>query len=236
MASAKRPNLWRSLLLCGARTTGSGASSIEIAFPDGKVCDAHDAEASRLLSQMTGREVRLISVPPDDAELDRAHPEAQLDAGPDADVETGILKLGAAAPRGTFLDYAPLHLITTATLQGLAKASGGAPEAIRYRPNVTIRSLPGKPAFPENGWVGGTVRIGDTVAFRVILETPRCAIPMLAHGALPGRPDALRAAADFNRVEIAGFGNQPCAGVYAEVVTTGVINCGDPVRFEPTAG
>ena len=233
IASAKRPKLWGSLLLCVARTTEGEASSVEIEFPDGRIFDVRDAVAGRLLSEMTGREVRLISVPPDDPELDRAHPEEQLAAGTDADVESGILKLGAAVPLATFLDYAPVHLITTATLQGLTKIPGDFPEAIRYRPNVTIRSLPNAPAFPENHWVGGMVRIGDAVELRVVLETPRCAIPMLSHGTLPERPDALRAAVKFNRVDIAGFGIQPCAGVYVEVITAGVINCGDPVRFAP---
>ncbi len=233
IASAKRPKRWGSLLLCGARTTDGEASSVEIEFPDGTICDVRDAQAGRLLSEMTGREVRLINVPPDDPEIDRSYPEEQLAAGSQADVGSGILKLSAAAPSGTFLDYAPVHLITTATLQGLTQTPGDFPEAIRYRPNVTIRSLPDAPAFPENRWVGGTVRIGEAVELRILLETPRCAIPMLSHGTLPEKPDALRAAIKFNRVDIAGFGIQPCAGVYVEVIKAGVINRHDPVRFAP---
>ena len=113
---------------------------VEIAFTHGTICDVCDAQAGRLLSEMTGREVCLISVPPDDPELDRSHPEEQLAAGSQADMGSGILKLGAAAPLGTFLDYAPVHLITTATSESLTKIPGDFPEAIRYRPNVTIRS------------------------------------------------------------------------------------------------
>lgn len=51
-----------------------------------------------------GRPVRLVSKPPEEAEIDRAHPEAQITEGPEADVASDILKLGAAAPPGSFLD------------------------------------------------------------------------------------------------------------------------------------
>jgi len=239
VASAKRAKLWRGLLTCTARTLPGedGAAAIEVAMPDGTRHHAGDPALDGLMSALTGRTVRLISVPPHDAELDRAHPEAQLAEGLDADVASDILKLGAAAPPGTFFDYAPLHLLTTATLDGLAAGQDDGPtselEDVRYRANVVIRSPPGIAGFVENDWVDGTVRIGASVALRIVLQTPRCAIPTLTHGALPPRPGALRAAADRNRVEIPGFGNQPCAGVYAQVLQGGSIRQGDAVTFTP---
>jgi uncharacterized protein len=237
VASAKRPKLWSGLLACAARTLAdeSGAdAAIEVECPDGTRRRAGDPTLDGLLSSLAGRPVRLASVPPDEAEIDRAHPEAQLTEGLHADVASDILKLGAAAPRGTFLDYAPVHLMTTATLDGLTAAlPDGAIEAIRYRANVVIRSPSGTPWFPENGWLGGTIQIGDSVALRIILQTPRCAIPMLGHGALPPRPGALRAAAEHNRLDVPGFGHQPCAGVYAQVLRGGAIRHGDFVTFSP---
>ena len=232
VASAKHAKLWRGLLACTGRMHGE---EVGIALPDGAAHRAGDPALDRLLSALTGREVTLANVPPEGAALDRAHPEAVLAEGLDADVASDILVLGAGAPSGTFLDYAPVHLITSATLDGLTAAlpEGGPVEEARYRANVVIRSPDGTPAFPENDWVGGTVRIGEAVALRVILQTPRCAVPTLAHGALPPRPGALRAAAERNRVEIPGFGNQPCAGVYAEVLRDGTIREGDPVTFTP---
>ena len=52
---------------------------------------------------------------------------------------------------------------------------------------------------------------------RVIARTPRCAVPTLAHGALPRDTEALRVLARHNRVApLAGLDPEPCAGVYAE--------------------
>ena len=240
VASAKRPKLWAGLLTCAARAldeedrTGDGGSGVEITLSDGTRRLAGDPDLDGHLSTLIGRAVRLASVPPVEAELDRSHPEALLAVGLDEDVASDILKLGAGASAGTFFDYAPLHLITTATLEGLSAAlPDPGVEPVRYRPNIIIRSLPGTPHFPENDWAGGTVRIGDAVVLRVILQTPRCAIPMLAHGELPPRPGAVRAATERNRVEIPGFGNQPCAGIYVEVLRTGTIREGDRVVFSP---
>lgn len=234
VASAKRAKLWRGLLTCAARTLpGGDGDAIEVAMPDGTRHHAGDPVLDGLMSALTGRAVRLISVPPPDAEVDRAHPEAQLAEGLDADVASDILKLGAAVPSSTFLDYAPLHLLTTATLDGLAAAPGDPVEDVRYRANVVIRSPSGVAGFVENDWVEGTIRIGASVALHIVLQTPRCAILTLTHGPLPPRPGALRAAADRNRVEIPGFGNQPCAGVYAQVLQSGSIRQGDAVTFTP---
>ncbi len=223
VASAKRPKLWRGLLGCGARTLDDGA--VEISLPDGAVHRAGDPALDDRLSALTARAVRLSGTPPAAVEIDRSHPEAQLAAGLDADVASDILVLGAAAPPGSFLDYAPLHLVTSATLDGL---DGG--EAARYRPNIVIRSPSGTAWFPENAWLGGTLQVGEAI-LRVILQTPRCAVPALAHGALPSRPGALRTAAERNRVDVPGFGYQPCAGVYAEVLRDGVIRHGDGVAW-----
>ena len=66
---------------------------------------------------------------------------------------------------------------------------------------------------------------------RVIARTPRCAIPTLEHGVLPRDTDALRVPAVHNRISaMADFAPQPCAGVYAQVLTPGRIRLGDVAR------
>ena len=86
--------------------------------------------------------------------------------------------------------------------------------------------------FVENDWVGSTLRIGDELVLRVILPTPRCAVPTLAHGDLPSDNDAVRTLLEVNRVDVEGFGYLPSAGVYAEVITPGRVSTGAPVALE----
>ena len=46
--------------------------------------------------------------------------------------------------------------------------------------------------FGGNDWLGRDLRVGDDLVVRVIARTPRCAVPTLAHGALPRDTEALR--------------------------------------------
>jgi uncharacterized protein len=238
IVSAKRPKLWRDLLRCTARITAGNEPGepgpVEITLPHRTECEAGDPDLDCALSALTGRTVRLINTPPEIAEIDRAHPEVALTEGLGADVDYSILALGGGAPPGTFLDYAALHLLTTATLEAITVAvSDGSIEPVRYRPNVIIRSPPATSGFTENDWVNSIVRIGEEVVLSVILQTPRCSIPMLAHGALPARTAALRVLAERNRIDVPGFGDQPCAGVYAAVLQEGTIRIGDRVVGVP---
>ncbi|MFC6595363.1 MOSC domain-containing protein [Kitasatospora paranensis] len=218
VVSAKNPRLWRALLTAAATTGGDGGVCVR--GPDGAVLD--EAGFTALL----GRPVRLVDVPPAGAELERAVPEEVLSHGVDQEVPVTVGTLGSAAPPGTFFDFAPLHLITTATLA----AVGGPAQAPRYRPNLVV-DTPGAAAFAENDWVGRELRIGPDIRLAVIAASPRCAVPTLAHGELPPDTEALRALARRNRVEpLPGLGPLPCAGVYARVVTGGPVGRGDAVR------
>ncbi|WP_223166928.1 MOSC domain-containing protein [Nonomuraea sp. SYSU D8015] len=208
IASAKNPRLWRGLLTIeGARVPG-------------------DEELSRLL----GREVRLIGTPPEGAEFERSVPERVLAEGIEAEVPHTVGTLGAASPAGTFFDFAPVHLITTAAVRRIgALGPRGHVEALRYRPNLVVAT--DEEGFPENAWVGRELHVGADVVLEVIVTSPRCAVPTLAHGALGRDTDALRTVARHNRVPVFDLGPQPCAGVYARVARPGRIRKGDPVRL-----
>jgi uncharacterized protein YcbX len=221
VASAKQPRLWRSLL--HARAVENGGE-VQITLPDGGQTTAGDPAVHDRLSTMLGRPVRLSAVPFDRADIDRADPDEVLDQGVEAEVAASQLVLGEAVPEATFLDYAPLHLITTTTLAHIGQP------AARYRPNLVIRTPPGHPPFAENAWAGRTMTLGEVVV-RVVLPTPRCAIPTLEHGDLPRDPGALRTLMAQNRVEVPGFGVLPAAGVYATVEQAGVLRSGDDVRI-----
>jgi uncharacterized protein len=229
VASAKLPRLWRDLLTLSAASDGIAA--VRITLPEGRTVRSDDADVDAVLSGLLGQPVTLTATPPHGATLDRAVPEAVLRDGLDAQVPMTLVEMGAAAPPGTFVDFAPLHLLTTSTLDRIAELSPyGRSDLERYRPNVVIRTA--APGFAENDWLERNLRIGDDLVLRVIARTPRCAVPTLVHGALPRNPEALRVLARHNRVEaLDSTDPEPCAGVYAEVLEPGRIAAGDPVRW-----
>ena len=232
VASAKMPRLWRDLLTLSAAADDSSANgAVRITLPEGKTVWSDDAEVDAVLSDLLNQPVTLTATPPPGATLDRAVPEAVLRDGVDAPVPAELIELGAGSPPGTFVDFAPLHLLTTSTLDRIAELSPyRRADLERYRPNIVVRTS--APGFTENDWLERDLRIGNDLVLRVIIRTPRCAVPTLAHGTLPRNPDALRVLARHNRVEPAdALDPEPCAGVYAEVLEPGHIRIGDAVRL-----
>jgi uncharacterized protein YcbX len=233
IASAKFPRLWRDLLTLSAATADDPAAdgAVPITLPEGKIVWSSDAGVDTILSGLLNEPVTLTATPVPGAALDRAVPEAVLRDGVDAQVPAELNEIGGGGPPGSFVDFAPLHLLTTSTLDRIAELSPhGRAELERYRPNVVIRTAAA--GFTENDWLERILRVGDDLVLRVIARTPRCAVPTLAHGALPRGLDALRVLARHNRVEpLDSVDPEPCAGVYAEVLRPGRIRAGDPVRL-----
>ncbi|HEY1915447.1 MAG TPA: MOSC N-terminal beta barrel domain-containing protein [Streptosporangiaceae bacterium] len=237
IASAKQPRLWRSLLQLHADyhesadgTQDNGAVTIRL--PDGTVVRAGEPDADETLSRFVGRAVKLRQGREPGAEIDRAVPGEVLALGTRAEVAFETLELSQQAPGGSFVDFAPVHLITTATLAAVNSAVSTAPRPRIFRPNLIV-ATPELSGYAENDWVGRHVAIGGQVRLEIFLPTPRCAIPTLAHGRDTGNPQVLRALARSNRIDIDGFGLQTCAGVYAKVVRPGQIRAGDEVRLSP---
>jgi uncharacterized protein YcbX len=228
VASAKYPRLWRDLLTLSAEAREAAAL---ITLPDGKTMSSTDADVDDVLSGLLNEPVTLTATPPPGASLDRAVPEAVLRDGIAAAVPARLIEIGAGAPPGTFVDFAPLHLLTSATLDRIAELSPYRRAHLeRYRPNVVIGT--GADGFTENDWLGRDLRVGADLVLRVIARTPRCAVPTLAHGDLPRDAEALRVLARHNRVSpVADSDPEPCAGVYAQVLRPGRISTGDPVRW-----
>jgi uncharacterized protein YcbX len=232
IASAKLPRLWRDLLTLSAaagEVTGDGA--VRITLPAGKTVWSSDADIDAVLSDLLDQPVTLTATPLPGAALDRAVPEAVLRDGVDAPVPAELMEIGGGGPPGTFVDFAPLHLLTTSTLDRIAELSPyRRADLERYRPNIVVRTS--APGFVENDWLERILHVGTELVLRVIARTPRCAVPTLAHGALPRSPDALRVLAHHNRVEpLDALDPEPCAGVYAEVLSPGRIRTGDAVRL-----
>ncbi|MGH3297932.1 MAG: MOSC domain-containing protein [Trebonia sp.] len=227
VASAKNPRLWRDML----RLAAASGPDVKIVFPGGTALASTDPGIDAALSEFLGHPVTLTATPPAAATFDRADPEQVLRDGIEAPVQVEIGQLGGASPAGTFFDYAPLHLLTTSTLERIAELSPrGTVELERYRPNLVIRTT--APGFAENDWTGRDLRIGRDLTIRVMIRTPRCAIPTLEHGDLPRDVAALRVPAAHNRVSpLDDWSPQPCAGVYAQVLRPGRVEVGDVARL-----
>lgn len=96
-------------------------------------------------------------------------------------------------PSGTFFDLAPVHLVTTATINRLRElAPQSRFEVRRFRPNLVVESPTGASGFVENDWIGRTLAIGDEVRLNITGPCPRCVMTTLAQGDLPKDPGILR--------------------------------------------
>ena len=233
VASAKRPHRWARLLQLRSEVVEPGI--VRIVLPDDRGVLSTDGDVDGVLSAFVGRDVELRSKAGAGAAVERSDPDEVLAGGQDADVPFAMLEIAAGSPPGTFFDFSPLQLLTTAALArvGSSHPAGGV-DARRYRPNLVIDTGPAMPEFVENDWVGGRLRIGADVIIDVLVPSPRCAIPTLRHGDLPPDPDALRTVRDHNfvPVPVEGFGSAPCLGAHAAVVTGGRVAIGDEVVLE----
>lgn len=237
VASAKQPRLWRSLLQLRTEYHGGAdgadpAGMVMITLPDGTAVQAGEPGADQVLSSFVGRPVALRQGREPGTGIDRAVPEEVLAHGVGAEVAFESLELARQAPGDSFVDYAPVHLITTATLAAVTRAVGTAPSPRVFRPNLLL-ATPGLSGYTENDWVGRQLAIGGQVRLELFQPTARCAVPTLAHGQEPGNPQVLRALARSNRLPVDGSGTQTCAGVYAKVVSPGRVQVGDEVRVGP---
>lgn len=124
--------------------------------------------------------------------------------------------------RGVF-DTAPLSLITTRAVANIA-AQVGTPLAIeRFRPNLVVEVDDDLPEhFPEDGWVGASVRLGDVV-MRVDQRDRRCVMVNV---------DPTTTVNDATILRTIVREREGWLGVYGSVVTPGHVAIGDPVELE----
>jgi uncharacterized protein YcbX len=236
VASAKHPRRWGRLLACRASTGLTDGHDADaravITLPDGRSVGAGEPDVDAVLSAALGREVTLAACPPAAPEIERYWPD--VEGMPLRDTySTGAI---AAAAAGTFFDYAPIHLLTTATLDHLqALYPAGCFAARRFRPNLVIATGEGGQGFMENDWFGKVLLIGDRVRLRLIDPAPRCVIPTLTQPDLPHDPVILRTIAAHNRPPIPALDGapMPSVGAYTLVEQGGTIRRGDVIGILP---
>jgi uncharacterized protein YcbX len=245
VASAKHPKAWPDLLGCRASfvappRVGEPLPPVQIELADGTSVMSDAPEVDVALSRYFGREVSLARAAPEDFTIDQYHPDQEhLDPQGHRD-EVTETKLGNALfnevgmpsplPEGSFLDVFPVSVMTTSALEHLGELQ---PESTfdvrRFRMNVIVAT----PAdgFVENSWIGGAIDVGERVKLAVPVPDPRCVMTTVAQEGLERDPQILKALAQHNRLDFAGAGLYPCAGVYAVVTSSGTIRTGDPVTL-----
>jgi MOSC domain-containing protein len=116
-------------------------------------------------------------------------------------------------------DAAPLHLLTTSSLQWLAEELPGSQiDRRRFRPNVVLEGAGA--GLVEDDWVGRRFALGGTV-IRVVAPTNRCVMTTNPQSELNKDPEVLRAVTKRN---------DACLGVFADVEHAGVVRVGDVLR------
>ena len=243
VASAKHPKVWPDLLRCRASFSEPPRSDdpsppVRIELADGTSVMSDAPEVDAVLSRFFGREVRLARAAPENFTIDQYHPDQEhLDPQGHRD-EVTETKLGNALfnevgmpsplPEGSFLDVFPVSVITTSALDHLGELQPGSTfDVRRFRMNVVVAT----PAdgFVENSWIGGAIDVGDRVKLAIPVPDPRCVMTTVAQEGLERDPQVLKTLARHNRLDFAGAGLYPCAGVYAVVASSGTIRSGDPV-------
>lgn len=122
--------------------------------------------------------------------------------------------------RGIF-DTMPLSLISSQTITTLGSLVGEELATLRFRPNFVI-DADGDVEFPEDQWVGKTLRIGN-IRMRVDQRDKRCVMVNVDPSTTTRNPEILRAIARERNA---------CLGVYGTTVEQGRVTVGDTVAVE----
>jgi uncharacterized protein YcbX len=216
---------------------------VEIAFPDGTVMSSSDGAVHVKLSELAGREVRLTALPPaDDTSLHKLTPQERSETmsadwlraafGMSDDEKLPDFSMMRVSdvvnfsrystPPGTFVDLAPIHVLTKTSLATIGAEVGIDLDVRRFRPNVLLALDNPEDELPESHWTGAQLTVGD-VALNVAMPTIRCVMPSRAQ---PGIE------VDRRITKAVATRADRCLGVYCWGQRDGSIRVGDDVALQ----
>jgi len=121
------------------------------------------------------------------------------------------------SPPGTYFDAFPLMIMSEQSLVTMSKLGPASNfDVRRFRPNLLLDFSDTDDPFPEQSWVGKSVKVGDAV-IEILATCPRCS--MVTHGFddLPRDTDIMR------RLVENAEGN---LGVYGQICRPGTVSVG----------
>lgn len=185
-----------------------------VKLPTGETVLGLGAGSDAALSAWLGRPVHLQEAGPRTQGTYQSHVE------PTDDDSEEVTWTG---PVGRFVDEAPLHVLTTASLHAMEElAKPQQWDARRFRPNVVVDVGDELgPGFVEDDWVGGRLRIGE-VELEVVKRTTRCSMVGRA------QPGGIRR--DLGVIRSLRSHHELTLGVHARVIVPGVVRRGDRVE------
>ncbi len=234
IVSAKHPRKWGAIFDCSAAfveppQVGKPLPAVSISLPNGQSVRSDDPCVHATLSEVLGRPVRLISEAPEKPL--RESNRTPIDSPPGEEV-IRVEPMGNASPAGTFFDYAPIHILTTATLARLHTLyPEGQFSPRRFRPNLVIALPANEEGFVENHWLGHSFVTHDAV-LDIVDPSSRCVVVTLGQANFPRDPEILRTVAQHNSAPsytlAPGMTVPAVVGVYASVRQAGTMHRGHP--------
>ncbi|KAJ1842978.1 hypothetical protein LPJ73_005630 [Coemansia sp. RSA 2703] len=172
-------------------------------------------EASKWLTQYTGKPVRLLRKDPEAPRL----------------VSRYVPKECTEPPQAAFADVFPLHLTTEPSLRHVNERMQRSLEHANFRPNIVLDSDTGE-AYDEETWKTVEISGQDTWQLLVASRTPRCSMPGvdLSSGEMYGDSEPLKTMRTFRCVD-PGKPTFVCFGMQAAAQHAGpTIRVGDVAR------
>lgn len=191
------------------------------------LADAVNGTECEEISDWLGKRVRVCSVD-DISDLGEGHLTYQMTFDPpDDDSEYYDIPM----PDGSFVDLAPLHLVTTATLDACAAARPDLDwDVRRFRPNLLVQT--DGAMFVESTWIGRPMRVGATLVIRAMQPTVRCAMPLRHQPAMGVSDPELFRQPELYHAMVELRPEMPNhLGVYVEVIEPGEVRPGDRLEF-----
>ena len=171
--------------------------------------------------------VNPVSADPDDLMIDVETPDGKVFAIDDPRLiehlqanTTQKQDLTLHRSEKAITDCCPLSLISLQSARKLGDESGALVDKRRFRANVYLDLASGI-AFAEDQLVGQSLGIGSKVIVQVVARDTRCMMITLDPETAEKTPALLKAVAQAH---------QGMAGIYAAVLSEGMIRKGDPVE------